>query len=332
MTADFRWGVVGLGNVVGTRFAPAVVATPGARLVACSSRDAQKGAAFAARFAVARVHPTFDAMLADAEVDAVYIATPNSLHAEQAIAALRAGKHVLCEKPLALSQADGTRVVEAAKAVGRLLGIAFQFRFEAVFARARAIVRSGALGDLRTVSLLGSSPASTVGAWRQTPEEGGILSDLAVHLFDLLPWMTGLDYARIGACASPPDIDREPMQTISVLAALGARCHAFVQASREVASGQQSLLVEGTRGMLWCPAWRGAAQVTLTTRDASGEVTETITGAPAFNGVVAAFAAAARGQETSLATGADGLRNIVLADAVRRAAREGATIALAEVA
>jgi len=328
-TSEFGWGVVGLGNVVGTRFAPAVTATAGATLVACTSRDPQKAAAFAAKFGVAHVHPTFEAMLADANVDAVYIATPNSLHAEQAIAALRAGKHVLCEKPLALSEADGRRVVETARAAQRVLGIAFQFRFEAVFERVRAIVGSGRLGELRTVSLLGCSPAGVAVTWRQAPEEGGILSDLAVHLLDLLPWLTGLDCTRVGACASPPEIDREAVQTISVLASLGERCHAFVQASREIAGGQQSLLVEGTSGSLWCPAWRGAAQAVLVTRDASGESSETVAGAPAFNGAVAAFAAAVRGEATSLATGMDGVHNIVLADAVRRAARDGATVAIA---
>ncbi len=325
-TTELRWGVTGLGNVVRTRFAPAVIGTAGAKLVACASRDPEKARSFAATFGVARAHPSFDALLADRDVDAVYIATPNSLHAEQAILALRAGKHVLCEKPLALSANDGQRVLDAARASGRVLGVAFQFRFEAAFQRVRAIVASGRLGDLRAVSLLGCSPAGAAGAWRKAPEEGGIVADLAVHLIDLLPWMTGLDYVRISACASPPQLDREPVQTIGVLASLGARCHAFLQASREIVAGQQSLLVEGTRGTLWCPAWRGAAQVDLVTRDGSGESSEAVAGAPAFNGVVAAFAAAVQGAVTPLATGADGLRNIVLADAVRRAALESATI------
>ena len=324
----FRWGVVGLGNVVATRFAPAVAATAGMALAACSTRDLAKARAFAEKFRVGRVHDSFESLLRDPDVDAVYIATPNSMHAQQAIDALRAGKHVLCEKPLALSQADGARVVEAAGATGGTLAIAFQMRFESVFERARAVILSGRLGELRTVSLLGCSPANTVGAWRQSPEEGGILSDLAVHLLDLMPWLTGSDYVRLAACANPQDIDREPIQTISVFGSLGPRCHAFVQATREIAHGQQSLLVEGTGGSLWCPAWRGAPATDLVIRDASGESSERIVGAPAFNGAVAAFAAAVQGQPTALATGADGVRSIVIAEAVKRAARDGATLAI----
>lgn len=325
---DVRWGVVGLGNVVSSRFAPAVVATAGATLAACVSRDPEKARAFASKFAVPRVHATPAALFADAEVDAVYIATPNSMHAEQAVEALRAGKHVLCEKPLSLTEADGRRVVAAAVAADRVLGVAFQLRFEALFARVRAIVAAGRLGELRTVSLLGCSPAGSPGAWRRVPEEGGILSDLAVHLLDLLPWITGLDYTRVSAAASPPDMERDPVQTISVFARLGDRCHAFVQASREIPGGQQSLLIEGTAGTLWCPAWRGAADIVLTTRDATGESTEPITGVPAFNGAVAGFGAAIRGQATALATGVDGVRNIVLVESVKRAVREGSGVAL----
>ena len=110
------------------------------------ARDPEKGRAFAEKHGAAWSGTDFDAMLARPDVDVVLVTTPNALHPEQVIAAARAGKHVLCDKPLALSPKDAERVIAACADAGVKLGMNFQTRFHACFQEARSIIQSGELG------------------------------------------------------------------------------------------------------------------------------------------------------------------------------------------
>jgi len=110
------WGIVGPGRIADTQIAPAIRELADHRLAAVASRDHGRAAAFAQRHGSGVPYDNYAALLADPAVDAVYIATPNGLHAEQVIAAAAAGKHVLCDKPLATSLADGERAVAACAA------------------------------------------------------------------------------------------------------------------------------------------------------------------------------------------------------------------------
>src|SRR3954451_9501891 len=109
-----RWGVLGAGRIADVAMLPALGSASGASLAAMASRDVARARAFAERHGVARVHETYDALLADPEIDAVYIALANDAHAPRPIEALSAGKHVLCEKPLALSVAEVDAMTAAA--------------------------------------------------------------------------------------------------------------------------------------------------------------------------------------------------------------------------
>jgi 1,5-anhydro-D-fructose reductase (1,5-anhydro-D-mannitol-forming) len=323
-----RWAIVGLGNIATNRFAPALLRSARSTLVACASRDPERAKAFASRFGEPRVHATFDGVLADDEVDAVYLATPNSQHYEQARRAMEAGKHVLCEKPLAMTMEHGATLARLADARKRCLRVAYQFRFESVFEQIRARVLAGAIGEPRAVTLTGASPPVQGATWRQSPVEGGILTDLGVHLLDLVPWLTGLAFVDVAARAHPTDMDREPVRLISILGTLESGCHAFVRASREQAQGLQVVSVEGTRGTLTCPAWRNAPECALTLVDATGQHSETLTPAPLFEREIAAFEDALAGRATTLATAADGIRAIAIAEAVRQSVQSGRIVAL----
>src|SRR6266566_2542225 len=104
-----RWGIIGLGRIADTEIAPAITASPQGELRGVVSRDQGRAEAFAGRHGAVRALTSFDELLADPEVDAVYIATPNALHADEVVAAAAAGKHVMCDKPLALSVAGAQR-------------------------------------------------------------------------------------------------------------------------------------------------------------------------------------------------------------------------------
>lgn len=323
-----RWAVVGLGNVVTNRFAPALAKCARSALVACMSRDPAGARAFAAKFGVARVHATFDDVVADPGIDAVYIATPNTLHYAQTRQALDAGKHVLCEKPLALTVAHGRELRRLAAERKRVLGVAYQFRFESVFERIRELVRAGAVGEPRAVALTGASPAVRAATWRENPEEGGILSDLAVHLLDLVPWLAGVEYTDVAARAHPADMQQASVQTISVLGTLAGGGHAFVRASRELAYGRQEVAIEGTHGTIVCPAWRNVPEYELALIGTAGRRTETLAPAPMFEREIDAFEDELAGRRTALANAGDGIRVIELANAVRQSVQTGCVVRL----
>src|SRR5262249_52446682 len=118
-------------------------------VVAIAARDPGRAARFAARHGIPRVQGSYEALLGDPEIDAVYVPLPNALHALWTIRALEAGKHVLCEKPFAATVAEGEAMAAAAKRAGRVLIEAFHYRYHPLFARLRAIVDAGEIGEVR---------------------------------------------------------------------------------------------------------------------------------------------------------------------------------------
>ena len=146
-----RWGVLSTANIGRTKVVPAIQRADRCEVVALASRDAELGRRVGEELAIPRVHGSYEALLADPGVDAVYIPLPNHLHAEWAIAAARAGKHVLCEKPLALSAADAERMIAAADEAGVLLMEAFMYRHHPSWVAARELVTSGRIGQLMAV-------------------------------------------------------------------------------------------------------------------------------------------------------------------------------------
>ncbi|GAA5188785.1 Gfo/Idh/MocA family oxidoreductase [Rugosimonospora acidiphila] len=138
------------------RIAPAALikparAVPDAMVAAVAARDPERARAFAARHSIPRVHPDYDQLLADPELDAVYIPTPNGLHARWTLAALAAGKHVLCEKPLTSNEDQAREVADAADAAGLVVMEAFHYRYHPVMARVRGLIDEGAIGAVRHV-------------------------------------------------------------------------------------------------------------------------------------------------------------------------------------
>lgn len=146
MTRKVRWGLVGCGDISRRRIAPALRDLENCELVAVSRADATRAASFAEEFGARRWHADWRELVSDQEVEAVYIATPVYLHAEQAVAAAEAGKHVLCEKPMALTAAECERMNAAAEANGVRLGVAYYRRFYPSVERVREILESGEVG------------------------------------------------------------------------------------------------------------------------------------------------------------------------------------------
>lgn len=146
VSAPLRWGLIGTGDIAGKRVAAALRDAPGSALAAVASARAERAAAFATQHGIPRHHDDWRDLVRDPEVDAVYVATPVRWHAEQTIAAAGAGKHVLCEKPMALDVGGCEAMVAAARTHGVRLGVAYYRHHYAVVARLRDLVSSGAIG------------------------------------------------------------------------------------------------------------------------------------------------------------------------------------------
>ncbi|GAA3387505.1 Gfo/Idh/MocA family oxidoreductase [Cryptosporangium minutisporangium] len=178
--------MLGATGYISSLLMPAIQASAGSSLVAVASRDRRGAEAVADRFGC-RAQPDYAALVADPDVDAVYVPLPNTEHLEWTLRALAAGKHVLVEKPLVLRGADFARIADAARAADRLVMEAFMYRFHPQQARAAALLAEGAVGPLRLVRASFAYPiASGSGNIRLDPALGGGATwDVGVYAVDV---------------------------------------------------------------------------------------------------------------------------------------------------
>jgi len=191
-----NWIVVGVGDIATRRVIPAIQAEPRSRLYGLVTRDPAKATPYDAR-----VWSTLDEALADPAVEAVYIATPVFLHAPQTIQSLRAAKHVLCEKPMAMNEAEARSMVEAAEQAGTVFGVAYYRRTYPKLLRAKALLDAGAIGTPVLAELTSHGwfdeqqfkENSGERSWLIDPAKagGGPLYDIASHRIDVLNFLFG---------------------------------------------------------------------------------------------------------------------------------------------
>jgi D-xylose 1-dehydrogenase (NADP+, D-xylono-1,5-lactone-forming) len=180
--ARVKWGVLGCANFARRRTIPAMLETPSVELVGVASRTLEKAEALRSEFNLPRAYGTYREMLADPQIQAVYIPLPNGLHAEWMIKAAEAGKHSLCEKPFASNAAEARQVAEAAKRCGVFVMEAFMWRFHSQHLRARGAIERGEVGPLRLVRASFSFPIPQKPNVRLVPElAGGCVMDVGCY-------------------------------------------------------------------------------------------------------------------------------------------------------
>jgi len=176
-----RLGLLSTARINGAVLAGAA-ATDAVEVAAVASRDHARAEAYAAEHGIARAHGSYEALLADPDVDAVYVSLPNSLHVEWSIRALEAGKHVLCEKPLTRRPADAEAAFGAAERAGRILAEAFMWRHHPQALRLQELLRDGAVGEVRMVRAAFSFTSVREGDVRlQASLDGGALMDVGCY-------------------------------------------------------------------------------------------------------------------------------------------------------
>ena len=176
-----KWGIVSTADI-SRKVIPGAHASDKVDLVAVASRDQAKADAFAQEMEIPRTHSSYEALLADPEIEAVYIPLPNTLHVEWSIKAMEAGKHVLCEKPLSRHPDDVTAAFDAAERTGMLLSEAFMYRHNPQTKKLKELVDGGAIGELRLIRSSFSYSLYDTGNIRLRPEvEGGALMDVGCY-------------------------------------------------------------------------------------------------------------------------------------------------------
>ncbi|HZG56075.1 Gfo/Idh/MocA family oxidoreductase [Paenibacillus sp.] len=191
-----RWGIIGCGAVTEVKSGPAFQQAEGSELVAVMRRNGALAKDYAERHGVPRWYDDADRLLADPEVDAVYVATPPDSHMKYTLKAALAGKPVYVEKPMARNESECIQMIQACEAAGVPLFVAYYRRMQPRFLKIKELLDSGAIGDVRfvhNVFLRTPTPYDPSTSWRLKPEVGGggLFPDLASHTLDLLDYFLG---------------------------------------------------------------------------------------------------------------------------------------------
>jgi predicted dehydrogenase len=196
-----RWGVISTGRIA-RAFLDALRPSQSEQIVAVASRDEAKAAAIAREFGVPRSYGSYQALLADPEVQAVYLATPNSLHAEWALRAAQAGKHILCEKPIGVSRDEAIAMFSEARAAGVWLMEAFMYRFHPRTLKIQQLIESGTIGQVRLVrASFGFSVTDRANVRLSAPLAGGALMDIGCYCVNFSRMAAGQAPTRVTASA-----------------------------------------------------------------------------------------------------------------------------------
>jgi predicted dehydrogenase len=243
-----RWGVLGAANIATARVIPAMQRAARCEVAAIASRSGARASQAAASLGIPRAHASYEALLSDPEVDAVYIPLPNHLHVPWTAKAAEAGKHVLCEKPIALNAGEARTLLEVRNRTGVRIQEAFMVRTHPQWRRARALVDSGELGEVRAMSGFFSYFNEDPGNVRNVAQfGGGGLLDIGCYLVNTARYIFGTEPTRV---AGTVDLDSRfgvDRQTSLVLDFDGR--HAVGTCSMQLQPYQRIQIV-GTRGRL----------------------------------------------------------------------------------
>ena len=256
------WGIIGIGSHADLKIAPAMKLADDAQLVAVYSRDQARADAFAEKYGAAAACSDLDALLADPRIDAVFVASPNYLHAQQTIRAASAGKHVLAEKPMATTVSDAAAMVDACRDHGVKLGMGFELRFHPAHLWARQLIDDRAIGRIRLAhGQWGRGnrgepehlPRSGLRQWWETPEligDASVLVGLGVHVFDLFRFLLREEIVEV-VTMTDGQTTRQPLEHIATIALrMASGVIAQVMCGRMLPDTQNDLALYGSDGRI----------------------------------------------------------------------------------
>jgi Predicted dehydrogenases and related proteins len=319
----FRWGVLSTAKIARDQVIPQLQDSENGVVAAIASRDLEKGRALAARFSIPRVHGSYDALLADPEVDGVYIPLPTSQHVEWTLRAIEAGKHVLCEKPIALEASQIEPLIAARNRKGVVVSEAFMVTYHPQWAKVRELVRDGSIGRLRQVQ--GAFTYYNVDPMNMRNQPGlggGGLPDIGVYPTVATRFVTSAEPKRLRAT-----IERDPTFGTDIFADVTAdfgEFHLSFYCSTQMAL-RQSMIFHGDRGYIEVSAPfnagdYGHATVTLHDQRQTGASIFRFPGVRQYRLQAEAFVRRAQGGTDAVFPLEDSVRNQKVIDACYRAA------------
>ena len=254
------WAIAGIGSHADLKLAPAMNLADDARLVAVYGRDQGRADAFAEKHGADAAYSDLDSLLADSRVDALFVASPNHLHAPQTIKAAAAGKHVLSEKPMANSVTDAAAMVSACRDHGVKLGLGFELRFHPAHLWARKIIDGGTIGRIRLAhGQWGRGnrgepehlPRTGLREWWETPQligDASVLVGLGVHVFDLFRFLLREEVVEVVALTDG-QTTHQPLEHIATIALrMSGGTIAQVMCGRMLPDTQNDLALYGSDG------------------------------------------------------------------------------------
>jgi 1,5-anhydro-D-fructose reductase (1,5-anhydro-D-mannitol-forming) len=328
---ELRWGIVGTGKIADLTVAPAIASTLGGRLVAVASRNQVRAEKFAARHGVPRAYSDYSSMLADPTVDAVFVATPNAFHRVQVELAAAAGKHVLCDKPLATNAADAAAAEASCRAARVQLGVNFQTRHHPLYREVRRLVESRSLGRLLLIEIEASVGDLPLADWRNNAGLAGMgaLFNIGVHGLDLARFLVGAEVVEIAAI-----LDYVPGEELErtglVLLRFDNGTLGYLNANQRLQHHEPGVRLSGSAGRivtshphrLWLEG-----ELRLDASDGTEEVVR-FPQTDSYTRVLEAFHRAVTEGAQFDPSGMDGVRCAELTDAIARSARDTAIVQL----
>lgn len=333
MTERLRWGVLGNASIARTCIIPAIQRSCNGVVYALATRNPAGAARLAADHKIEHLYDSYDGLLADPAIDIIYNPLPNHLHHPWTIRALERGKHVLCEKPLALSAREAREMVDLAARAGLLLMESFSYRFHPRSRRIREIVAEGSIGRPCLVRSafcfhLGEELLQSCDNPRLKPEMGGgALLDVGCYSVSMARWLLGREPAQVQAQAvyHASGVDLHFVGSLrfpgDVLVTLEA---SFITAL------QQTYTIVGSEGAIELPhdafiPWDKEAAFTLRSRHQDVGQVHNLPGADGYHLMVEHFAEAVAGKTELAYPPADGIFTMQVLDALAEAARTGTT-------
>ncbi|MCR6502266.1 Gfo/Idh/MocA family oxidoreductase [Shinella sp. CPCC 101442] len=327
-----RWGLIGASTIAKEWVIGAIRAT-GGEIVSVMSTNAERGRAYADAQSIAKSVTTLADLLNDPDIDAVYISTTNELHRDQALAAAKAGKHILCEKPLAMSLEDAHSMVKAARDAGVVMATNHHLRNAATHGAMRAAIKAGRIGQPLSARVFHAVylPPHLQG-WRLDKPEagGGVILDITVHDADTLRFVLDANPVEAIAFSQAGGMGKAGLED-AVMGVLRFENGVIAQFHDGFTTkyAETGLEVHGTDGSLIgrnVMSQRAAGTVTL--RDANGEQELPLDHRNLYETALAAFHAAIAGKGQPSATGEDGVWSLATGLAVVEAARTGRTVSI----
>lgn len=255
---QLRWGLIGCGDIARKRIAPALRDLDECELVAVSRARTELAESFAGEFGARRWYGRWQELLADNEVDAVYIATPVHLHAEQTIAAAAAGKHVLCEKPMAGSVAECDRMIDAFRGTTLKLGVAYYRHFYPVIQRVKEVIQAGEIGIpvLAQINAFEwfNPQADHPRSWllRKDQSGGGPMFDFGCHRIEVLSNILG-PIKQVSAMVANVLFEREVEDTANALFQFERGACGVLSVTHAALEPQDTLAIFGSKGSIHVP-------------------------------------------------------------------------------